>query len=190
MAGVGAMTKATHSRPGASVRSHARPASTTTSARTTRTRSTRARVRRPGRHDRRIATPYLVRIEDPQSNRSACVRQCLKQIPRGRTMVDDPRVSLPPKRDTYNTIESMILHFNHIVDASRVRPEAYAFVEGGQRRLVLHRRGRPVRPYKEYVRSPSFVHPRREPSDHNHFIADNRADLRDDQHDSSGECDK
>ena len=102
---------------------------------------------------------YLVRIEELKQ----CIRilrQCLKQIPDGPIMVDDPRVTLPPKRDTYNTIESMIRHFKHIVDGIRVPlGEAYTFVEGGNGELgffiVADGTGRP---YKAYVRSPSFVH--------------------------------
>ena len=75
-------------------------------------------------------------------------------------VVADPRVTLPPKTDTYNTIESMIRHFKHIVDGIRAPAgEAYAFVEGGNGELgfyvVADGTGRP---YKAYVRSPSFVH--------------------------------
>ena len=102
---------------------------------------------------------YLVRIiELEQSIR--ILRQCLKQIPDGPVMVDDHRVALPPKRDAYNTIESMIRHFKHIVDGIKVPPgETYVFVEGGNGELgfyiVADGTGRP---YKAYVRSPSFVH--------------------------------
>lgn len=102
---------------------------------------------------------YLVRVEElNQSIR--ILRQCLKQIPDGPTMIDDPRCALPPKKDTYNTIESMIRHFKHIVDGIRVPPgETYAFVEGGNGELgfyvVADGTGRP---YKAYVRSPAFVH--------------------------------
>ena len=117
---------------------------------------------------------YLVRIEElKQSIR--ILRQCLKQIPDGPIMVDDPRVSLPPKRDTYNTIESMIRHFKHIVDGIRVPPgESYTFVEGGNGELgfyiVADGTGRP---YKAYVRSPSFIHLSTAGQlIHNHFIAD------------------
>ena len=117
---------------------------------------------------------YLVRIEElKQSIR--ILRQCLKQIPAGPIMVDDPRVSLPPKRDTYNTIESMIRHFKHIVDGIRVPPgEAYTFVEGGNGELgfyiVADGTGRP---YKAYVRSPSFVHlSTASQLIHDHLIAD------------------
>lgn len=102
---------------------------------------------------------YLVRVEEiKQSIR--ILRQCMKQIPEGPVMIDDHRVALPPKRDTYNTIESMIRHFKHIMDGIRVPPgEAYSFVEGGNGELgffvVADGTGRP---YKAYVRSPSFVH--------------------------------
>jgi NADH-quinone oxidoreductase subunit D len=88
------------------------------------------------------------------------LRQCLKQIPDGPIMVDDHRCALPPKRDTYNTIESMIRHFKHVVDGIKIPAgETYAFVEGGNGELgffvVADGTGRP---YKAYVRSPSFVH--------------------------------
>jgi NADH-quinone oxidoreductase subunit D len=117
---------------------------------------------------------YLVRIEELKQ----CIRilrQCLRQIPDGPIMVDDPRVSLPPKRDTYNTIESMIRHFKHIVDGIRVPAgEAYTFVEGGNGELgfyiVADGTGRP---YKAYCRSPSFVHlSTASQLIHGHLIAD------------------
>lgn len=102
---------------------------------------------------------YLVRIEEiKQSVR--ILRQASAAIPDGAIMVDDPRVALPPKHEAYNTIEAMIRHFKHIVDGIKVPPgEAYTFVEGGNGELgffiVADGTGRP---YKCYVRSPSFVH--------------------------------
>jgi NADH-quinone oxidoreductase subunit D len=117
---------------------------------------------------------FLVRVEEiKQSIR--ILRQCLKQIPDGPTMVDDPRCSLPPKAATYNTIESMIRHFKHIMDGIRVPPgECYTFVEGGNGELgffiVADGTGRP---YKAYVRSPSFVHLSTSSQlIHGHLIAD------------------
>lgn len=102
---------------------------------------------------------YLVRVEEiKQSMR--ILRQACAQIPDGPTMIDDPRCALPAKTATYNTIESMIRHFKHIVDGIRVPAgEAYSFVEGGNGELgffvVADGTGRP---YKAYCRSPSFVH--------------------------------
>ena len=117
---------------------------------------------------------YLVRLEEiKQSIR--ILRQCLKQIPDGPHVADDPRVTLPPKRDVYNTIESMIRHFKHIMDGIRVPPgECYAFVEGGNGELgffiVADGTGRP---YKAYCRSPSFVHlSTASQLIHDHLIAD------------------
>jgi NADH-quinone oxidoreductase subunit D len=117
---------------------------------------------------------YLVRIEEMKQS-IRMLRQCLKQIPDGPIMVDDPRCALPPKRDTYNTIESMIRHFKHIMDGIRVPPgETYCFVEGGNGELgfyvVADGTGRP---YKAYLRSPSFVHlSTANQLIHNHLIAD------------------
>jgi NADH-quinone oxidoreductase subunit D len=102
---------------------------------------------------------YLVRMEEMKQS-IRILRQCIQQIPGGAVMVDDPRVALPPKRDTYNTIESMIRHFKHIVDGIRVPAgEAYTFIEGGNGELGFYVAADGTgRPYKAYVRSPSFVH--------------------------------
>ena len=117
---------------------------------------------------------YLVRLEELRQS-MRILRQCLEQIPDGPMMCDDPRVALPPKRDTYNTIESMIRHFKHIVDGIKVPAgETYCFLEGGNGELgffvVADGTGRP---YKAYVRSPSFVHLSTAAQlIHNHMIAD------------------
>ena len=117
---------------------------------------------------------YLVRIEELIQS-IKILRQCLKQIPDGPTMIDDPRCALPQKKETYNTIESMIRHFKHIVDGIKVPAgETYSFLEGGNGELgfyvVADGTGRP---YKAYVRSPSFVHlSTASQLIHGHFIAD------------------
>jgi NADH-quinone oxidoreductase subunit D len=123
---------------------------------------------------------YLVRIEElKQSVR--ILRQCFKQIPpasdavHGRFLIDDHRVALPPKHDAYNTIESMIRHFKFIMDGIKIPAgETYSFVEGGNGELgfflVADGTGRP---YKAYVRSPSFVHlSTASQIMHGHLIAD------------------
>jgi NADH-quinone oxidoreductase subunit D len=117
---------------------------------------------------------YLVRIEElKQSIR--ILRQCLVQIPEGPVMVDDPRVALPSKQATYNTIESMIRHFKHIMDGVKVPAgEGYAFVEGGNGELGFYIVSDGTgRPYKAYCRSPSFVHlSTASQLIHGHLIAD------------------
>ncbi|MCA9675331.1 MAG: NADH-quinone oxidoreductase subunit D [Kofleriaceae bacterium] len=117
---------------------------------------------------------YLVRVEEMKQS-IRILRQCATQLPDGPTMIDDPRVALPPKRDAYNTIESMIRHFKHIVDGIKVPSgEAYTFVEGGNGELgffiVADGAGRP---YKCYCRNPSFVHLSSVPKTmQDHLIAD------------------
>jgi NADH-quinone oxidoreductase subunit D len=117
---------------------------------------------------------YLVRLEEIKQSISL-LRQCTEKLPLGPVVVDDPRVALPPKHDAYNTIESMIRHFKHIVDGIRVPAgEAYSFVEGGNGELgffiVSDGTGRP---YKCYCRSPSFVHlSTASKLIHGHLIAD------------------
>lgn len=101
---------------------------------------------------------YLVRIEEIRQS-IRILRQALDQMTEGPVIVDDPRVALPEKHETYNTIEAMIRHFKHIVDGIRVPPgQAYTAVEGGNGELgffiVSDGTGRP---YKCYVRSPSFI---------------------------------
>jgi NADH-quinone oxidoreductase subunit D len=101
---------------------------------------------------------YLVRFEEMKQSMKI-LRQCLAEIPDGPTVIDDPRVAMPDKKEAYNTIEAMIRHFKHIVDGVRVPPgEAYTCVEGGNGELgffvVSDGTGRP---YKLYCRSPSFV---------------------------------
>ena len=119
---------------------------------------------------------YLVRLEE--------LRQCI------RILRQAPRASCPPgggdvrrssasrcrpKHDTYNTIESMIRHFKHIVDGIKVPAgEAYTFVEGGNGELGFFIAADGTgRPYKAYVRSPSFVHLSTASAlIHDHLIAD------------------
>ncbi|MEZ4400109.1 MAG: NADH dehydrogenase (quinone) subunit D [Kofleriaceae bacterium] len=117
---------------------------------------------------------YLVRIEEiKQSMR--ILRQAAAAIPDGPIMIDDGRVALPPKAAAYNTIEAMIRHFKHVVDGIKVPAgEAYTFVEGGNGELGFFIVGDGTgRPYKCYVRSPSFVHlSTAEKIFHNHLIAD------------------
>ena len=101
---------------------------------------------------------YLVRLEEMRQS-IRILRQALREIPPGPIMAADPRVTLPPKKETYNTIEAMIRHFKHIMDGIKVPPgEAYTWVEGGNGELgffvVSDGTGRP---WKCYCRSPSLI---------------------------------
>lgn len=101
---------------------------------------------------------YLVRLEEIRQS-LRILKQALRDIPDGPVVAADPRVTMPPKKEVYNTIEAMIRHFKHIVDGIRVPPgEAYAWVEGGNGELgffvVSNGTGQP---WKCYCRSPSFI---------------------------------
>jgi NADH-quinone oxidoreductase subunit D len=117
---------------------------------------------------------YLVRVEEIRQS-IRILKQAIAKLPGGPVIVEDHRVALPPKRDAYNTIESMIRHFKHIMDGIRVPAgEGYSFVEGGNGEIgffvVADGTGRP---YKCYVRSPSFVHLQTSGNlIQDHFIAD------------------
>jgi NADH-quinone oxidoreductase subunit D len=100
---------------------------------------------------------YAVRVEEMlQSMR--ILEQALEKIPAGPVMVADPRVSLPPKNETYNSIEAMIAHFKIIMDGIHVPPgEIYSFTEAGNGELGFYLVSDGTgRPWKCRVRPPCF----------------------------------
>jgi NADH-quinone oxidoreductase subunit D len=100
---------------------------------------------------------YAVRVEEMyQSMR--ILEQALEKIPAGPVMVDDPRVILPPKTETYNSIEAMIAHFKVIMDGIRVPPgETYSYTEAGNGELGFYLvSDGSGRPWKCRVRPPCF----------------------------------
>jgi NADH-quinone oxidoreductase subunit D len=101
---------------------------------------------------------YLVRMEEIEQSLRLC-EQALSGMPPGDVMVDDPRVALPPKAATYNTIESMINHFKLIVDGIKVPPgEVYSYTEGGNGELGFYIVSDGTgRPYKCRCRPPCFT---------------------------------
>jgi NADH-quinone oxidoreductase subunit D len=101
---------------------------------------------------------FAVRMEEMvQSMR--ILEQALDQIRPGPVLFDDPRVALPAKSETYNSIEAMIAHFKLIMDGIRVPPgEVYSFTEGGNGELGFYIVSDGTgRPWKCRVRPPSFA---------------------------------
>ena len=101
---------------------------------------------------------FAVRVEEMHQS-MRIIEQALDQIPAGPVMLNDPRVALPQKSETYNSIEAMIAHFKLIMDGIRVPPgEVYSFTEGSNGELgfyiVADGTGRP---WKCRVRPPSFA---------------------------------
>jgi NADH-quinone oxidoreductase subunit D len=101
---------------------------------------------------------YAVRMEEIyQSMR--ILEQALGTLPEGPTIINDPRVALPKKTETYNSIEAMIAHFKLIMDGLHVPPgEIYSFTEGGNGELGFYIVSDGTgRPWKCRVRPPCFA---------------------------------
>ncbi len=101
---------------------------------------------------------FAVRMEEIRQS-MRILEQALDQIPPGLVQIDDPRISLPPKREVYNTIEGMIGHFKQIVDGVKIPAgEAYCYTEGGNGELGFYLVSDGTgRPYRCHVRSPCFI---------------------------------
>jgi NADH-quinone oxidoreductase subunit D len=100
---------------------------------------------------------YLVRVEEmKQSNKM--IRQALRDIPEGPVMVDDWRISLPPKAEVYSTIEGVMAHFKLVMEGVQVPAgEVYDATEGANGELGWYLRSDGSgRPYKVHVRAPGF----------------------------------
>jgi NADH-quinone oxidoreductase subunit D len=98
---------------------------------------------------------YACRVEEiKQSMR--ILEQAMAQLPGGPVVVNDPRITLPPKSETYNSIEAMIAHFKLIMDGIHVPPgEIYSFTEGGNGELGFYLVSDGTgRPWKCRVRPP------------------------------------
>jgi len=83
---------------------------------------------------------YLVRIAEMEQS-MRIVEQALKDLPEGPIHLDDKRMTLPPKREVYNSIEGLMNHFKLIMDGHGIRPpagEAYFPVEGGNGELGFY----------------------------------------------------
>ena len=101
---------------------------------------------------------YMCRIEElAQSMR--IIEQAVAMMPAGPVMVDDPRLRLPTKTETYNSIEAMIAHFKVIMDGIHVPPgEVYSFTEAGNGELGFYIVSDGTgRPWKCRVRPPCFA---------------------------------
>ncbi len=101
---------------------------------------------------------YMCRVEEMHQS-MRIIEQALAKIPDGPVIINDPRIALPAKSETYNSIEAMIAHFKMIMDGIRVPAgEIYSFTEGGNGELgfyiVADGSGRP---WKCRVRPPCFA---------------------------------
>jgi len=100
---------------------------------------------------------FSVRFEEIRQS-MRIVEQALGQIPPGPVRVDDPRVTLPPKKDVYGNIEGLMNHFKLVIEGVRVpKGDIYQAVEGanGELGFYLVSDGS-GRPYRVRVRPPCF----------------------------------
>ncbi len=98
---------------------------------------------------------YACRVEEiKQSMR--ILEQAMEKLPDGPVVINDPRITLPPKSEVYNSIEAMIAHFKIIMDGIHVPPgEIYSFTEGGNGELGFYLVSDGTgRPWKCRVRPP------------------------------------
>lgn len=95
-------------------------------------------------------------VEMEQSIR--IIRQALKHLPSGPINVDDKRVTLPGKQDTYQNIEGLINHFKLVFEGVKTPPgEIYDATEGanGELGFYLVSDGSGY-PYRIKCRAPCF----------------------------------
>jgi NADH-quinone oxidoreductase subunit D len=131
-------------------------------------------------HDLRRSEPYLfydrMRFEIPVGSKGdnldrfrvrfeemlqSCgiIEQAVAQLPPGPIRVDDPRVTLPDKRQVYGNIEGLMNHFKLVIEGVKVPAgEVYHAVEGanGELGFYLVSDGS-GRPYRVRVRPPCFL---------------------------------
>jgi len=100
---------------------------------------------------------FLVRVEEMRQSLSI-IRQCLKNIPDGPSISNDPRI-VPPKREIMKeSMESLINHFKLFTEGFHVPSgETYTAVEApkGEFGVLLISDGT-NKPYRCKIRSPGF----------------------------------
>jgi NADH-quinone oxidoreductase subunit D len=102
---------------------------------------------------------YLVRMEEMrQSNK--IIRQCLKELPGGPSMIDDKKIAPPRRADMKQSMEALIHHFKLYTEGYHVPAgETYTAVEApkGEFAVFLVSDGS-NRPYRCKIRAPGFAH--------------------------------
>lgn len=101
---------------------------------------------------------YLVRLTEMRESLKI-VRQALDGLPEGLVIVDDPKISFPPKELLSGDMESLIHHFKLVSEGfSPPRGEVYVTTEApkGELGFYIVSDGSP-NPYRVKIRTPSFV---------------------------------
>ena len=99
---------------------------------------------------------YLRVLEIQQSIR--LIRQAFAKMPAGPVILDDWRLTLPPKEEVYRSIEGVIAQFKLVMEGTPVPAgEIYTSTESANGELGWYLRSDGSgRPYKVHVRAPGF----------------------------------
>ncbi len=101
---------------------------------------------------------YLIRIKEM---RESCkiLRQALEKIPSGPTQVNDPTITLPPKKQVYSNIEALMNHFMLIIEGIKPpKGDIYSYTEAANGELGFYLVSDGTgRPYRLKVRPPCFA---------------------------------
>ncbi len=101
---------------------------------------------------------FAIRAEEIRQS-MRIIEQCIARIEPGPILIDDRRYALPPKRETYHTIEGAIAHFELIMYGPQIPAgEAYGYTEAANGELgfyIVSDGG--GRPYKIKCRPPCFA---------------------------------
>ena len=100
---------------------------------------------------------FLVRVEEMRQS-IFIIEQCLKKIPKGICISNDPRIVPPKRKEMKSSMESLINHFKLFTEGFHVPPgETYTCVEApkGEFGVYLVSDGS-NRPYRCKIRAPGF----------------------------------
>ncbi len=102
---------------------------------------------------------FMVRIEEMRQSQRIVEQALERMADEGPVNVDDPRVTLPPKDEVYETIEGTIRHFKLIMEGLKVPAgECYSYTEAanGELGFYIVSDGSGT-PYRVRVRPPCFA---------------------------------
>lgn len=102
---------------------------------------------------------YLVRIEEMRQSVNI-IKQCCEDLPDGRIMTLDKKISPPTRKDMKDSMEALIHHFKLFTEGYHVpKGETYTAVEApkGEFGVFLMADGT-NKPYRCYIRAPGFAH--------------------------------
>lgn len=101
---------------------------------------------------------YTVRMAEMRES-VKIIKQCIKQMPEGPFVVDDPQFVPPPKGQIYENMEALIHHFKFVSTSFKVpKGEAYSSIESPKGELGFYIVSDGTeKPFRLKIRAPSFV---------------------------------